>query len=421
MSFFQMLPQDPRGQLAEKLGLATGQGIGNYIQRQQQQEQLKNQQGKLASLLFGEQGSQYGDVPIEAQLKAADIQGRSALGQQKLQQQQQLAQQKYDQEQQQKQADKFLEGQDYETVKNTFGDKFADLWKSSPQGGKTELLKAGIESILRGQNIDDLLSKVESLKKRTKEEIPEDLPQIKKGNLPDAEFPKFDERPIGYTPKEWKQEKSQWRKENSPIFTENKNKISSSKRDELGIKNLSRINSSGKLPKGLGRILIDPNTGELRPYAQVVGLATPEAQEFSKELARFSTRAKDAFGSRVTNFDLSVFMRQFPNLLNTSEGRERILRLMEINNKLDFSYQNALDKIYKKYGIGNIPMEKADELAQALIKDETEKLKNEYLTAYEGKKTVENLSNKGYKEGQTATNTDTGEKYIFRNGKWEKQ
>lgn len=47
--------------------------------------------------------------------------------------------------------------QGYEIVKNNFGEKFADIWKTAPQGGKTELLKAALEMKQRGLNIEEMI------------------------------------------------------------------------------------------------------------------------------------------------------------------------------------------------------------------------------------------------------------------------
>lgn len=147
------------------------------------------------------------------------------------------------------------------------------------------------------------------------------------------------------------------------------------------------------MPEDLERFLINPSTGELYGLAQISGAASPETQEWLKETARFQNRAKDAFGSRVTNFDLISYMKQFPTLMNTPEGRERIISMMDINNQLDQLYEKALNQVYTKYGLSGIPQEKAEELAQSMISDDTERLHNEYLGFDELNKEEENKQN----------------------------
>ncbi len=279
-------------------------------------------------------------------------------------------------------ADQFLEKESYNKIKDTFGEKFADIWKAAPQGGKTELLKHGIDAKLRGADLNQLLEGVESPASQESNDLqqPPKMPQMKDGELPkEIEWPDYTRPPSGYTPKDWKDERKGWRKENSPIFLENKTKLQNSKRDEVSINKLDKLNKSRKIAEGFERTLINPETGEPYALAQLTGNISPETQEWVKEIARFQNRAKDAFGSRVTNFDLVSYMKQFPGLLNTNEGRKRIIEMMKINNKLDRIHESALEKVYQHYGLNGIPQEEADKLAQTMIKEETENLRNKYL------------------------------------------
>lgn len=270
----------------------------------------------------------------------------------------------------------------YNQVAEAFGDKFAKIWKAAPQGGKTELLKHGLDAKARGIDLQSLLEnvKIPEQPPSTQNQISEQIPQMKDGQIPkDFKWPDFIKAPQGYTPKDWREEKSTWRKENAPIFEQNKTRLKNVERDILGTKKLNKLNESKKLPEGMARIILDPDTGQVRGYAQLAGLANKETQEWVKEQARFQNRAKDTFGSRVTNFDLQSYMMQFPGLLNTYEGRKGILRMMEINYDLDKLYDTALNKVYQKYGLSGIPQEEADRLAQGMIEDETNRLHNEYL------------------------------------------
>lgn len=279
---------------------------------------------------------------------------------------------------QRNQADQFQEDQSYGKIKEAFGEKFANIWKAAPVGGKTELLKQGIDARLRGANVDQLLEGVQVPESISNEKELSPLPQMKDGQVPkELEWPDFTKRPGGYSPKDWIDERKTWRKENSPVFLENKTNLKNSKRDELDYNRLESL--SEKLPEGLERIVINPQTGEPYGVAQLTGKVSPSVQEWIKIISRFQNRAKDAFGSRVTNFDLMSYMKQFPGLLNNKEGRRRIIDLMKINNKLDGLYENSLNKVYQKYGLSGIPQEEADKLAQSLIQNETEKLNQDYL------------------------------------------
>lgn len=381
----QIIPERRKSSTSEKFGEAIGAGMNSlaqsYVEHLMQQEQKKleeekyNQQIQALNQMTGMDFTGIRDPKILEKGFELAIQGRNKASQIEAQNLNKLSQ---------LQGENELEQKNYETIKNTLGNKFADIWKAAPVGGKTELLKAGLEAKLRGGNLEEMLKDV-NLPQEFSEGISREnglhpTPQMKNGEIPkEFKWPNYSTRPVGYTPKEWNDERKVWRKDNNPLFESNKTKLKNNINDARDIKKLNQLNKSKKLPEGMGRAIINPETGDIRSIAQLAGLATPETQEWVKITSRFQNRAKDAFGSRVTNFDLQSYMKQFPGLLNTTEGRERILRMMTINNELDQSYEKALNKVYNKYGLSGIPPEEADRLAQEFIKDETERLENEYL------------------------------------------
>lgn len=119
-----------------------------------------------------------------------------------------------------------------------------------------------------------------------------------------------------------------------------------------GIKvRLSLLNQySEKLPKNMGRIIIDPDTGELQPLASLAGVANKETQAYVKTLNDFLSEAKNYFGGRVTNFDVQAFKSRLPGLLNTEEGRRLILKQMELINELEAAHVEGEEEALKHYG-----------------------------------------------------------------------
>lgn len=117
------------------------------------------------------------------------------------------------------------------------------------------------------------------------------------------------------------------------------------------INSLTKGNESKKLPAGLGKlVVIDPETGDIRPTAQLSGNINPETELYIKNLKQFLKGAKDFFGARVTNFDVSSFMQQLPSLLNSEQGRRVILKQMKLVNDLESVHANELDEGIKHYG-----------------------------------------------------------------------
>jgi len=268
---------------------------------------------------------------------------------------------------------------DYESYSKIFGKKFTDLWEASNPGARTELVREAWGAVMRGEDIEEKLNNIDIPKKPNKKNDIGPVPQMKNGKIPDDfDWPDYSKPKIGYTTKSWEGVMKEWRKENSPIYLKNKEHLANNKKDAIAIRDLKRLNK--EMPNDFSsRMLIDPETGDFYKTAQKLGLVPASVQEWQKTIARFQNRAKDAFGSRVTNFDLVSYMKQFPSLLNTEEGRERILRAMDINNQLDFLHETALQEVYRKYELDGIPFEAADKLAQQLIQDETDRLTAEYF------------------------------------------
>lgn len=92
----------------------------------------------------------------------------------------------------------------YQTVKERFGEKFANLYKSSPEGAKTQLITHALDAIQRGDNLSGLLDFAQ--------------PDMNTQQPDVIEGPK---KPPGITPKEWaKQKSTQLYEINKPILKE---------------------------------------------------------------------------------------------------------------------------------------------------------------------------------------------------------
>lgn len=242
----------------------------------------------------------------------------------------------------------------------------AQLYGSLSTGGKTAYAQMLIDKVQRGTFSPN------------EPERPEIYPETQPENVTSGEVEEFDfptVNPfIGLTPKEAVKKQNDLRKENIDIYKTSKEKARGLKTEERSLKQLERLNNTGKLPQGFGRININPKTGEiLFPAA-----TNPETQLFVKIINDFTTKAKDSFGARVTNFEIDRFMKRLPSLANTSSGRDLILKQMEIINNLDQVHQDSLKEVYGKYGLGNINAESAEQISENLRTPKEEKLLEEY-------------------------------------------
>lgn len=183
------------------------------------------------------------------------------------------------------------------------------------------------------------------------------------------------------------------------------------------IDSMTKVNESKKLPTGLGKlVVIDPDTGDIRPTAQLADKINPETQLYVKNLKQFLKGAKDFFGARVTNFDVSSFMAQLPSLLNNEQGRRVILKQMELVNELESIHANELDKGIKHYG------RKANYIDISRIVDERVANKEATLlgkidNVVDASKELQKMSNNQEKyRGSVLMQTDTGEWKAVKEG-----
>jgi hypothetical protein len=117
------------------------------------------------------------------------------------------------------------------------------------------------------------------------------------------------------------------------------------------INSMTQVNDGKYLPDGLSKlIIVDPESGDIRPTAQLLKIQNPQTELYVKNLKQWLKGAKDFFGARVTNFDVSSFMQQLPSLLNSEQGRRLILKQMKYVNDLESIHNNTLNEALKKYG-----------------------------------------------------------------------
>lgn len=259
----------------------------------------------------------------------------------------------------------------------------AQLAAIATTGGQTEILKNLLESRQRGPFIQEEM---------------------------EATPTKFvEEEDIGLTPKEKiKREEGRFAKQ-SEKYGELSEKASKLNQEQMRLQRLQELNEKGNLPKNLGRLNVNLKSGELVvPFA-----ASPDAQEFGKIVNDFLAGAKDTFGARVTNFEVNRFLRRLPSLLNTEEGRRRVLRQMEIINQInDLHNQSVLDQFDQAGGIRKIDFDVATRRGRKKVEDQVKELQKEYVTGKQSKEIEESV---------IAINPKTGEKIYLREGKWSRK
>lgn len=155
--------------------------------------------------------------------------------------------------------------------------------------------------------------------------------------------------PLKMTPAEEVKWGNQNQKENNKLLYDTRKKTDSTRGIGIRLNRLAVL--SDKVPDGLGRLVINPETGDPYPTAVLLKAGVnKETQDYTKTLNDFLIDAKEYFGGRVTNFDVQSFKSRLPSLLNTPDGRRLIIKQMQLLNDLQHIHGVTLEDGLKYYG-----------------------------------------------------------------------
>jgi hypothetical protein len=169
-----------------------------------------------------------------------------------------------------------------------------------------------------------------------------------------------------------------------------------------------------KFPSALSTAIFSKD-GEIRPTA--FALLSPEAQESIKLTVDQLTGAKDTFGARVTNFDVQTYMKRLPSLLNSPEGRRRVLRDLRLINKINRLHDTeVLNIIDEAGGAGKMPLSKAEALFKKKFKSQINDIRDEFINP--NRKSFKDSPDPSLYRGQLLIDEETGQKSRSNGKEW---
>jgi hypothetical protein len=256
------------------------------------------------------------------------------------------------------QGDSEIEDRDYSVIEDRWGKEAADIWRASDPGAKTELVRHFLNEEER--NKPGYIPGNEGFLT--------DLENEEQTNPKD----KIVDYDLGLTPKERTSRQNARYSTNLPLYQEAQKKLDAANAEEYHLDILEEL--SPRITT-LDKFNINPMTGELLiPQA-----GSEDAQRFVKTINDFTVHAKDSYGSRVTNFDLSQFMKRLPTLANSEEGRRQIIEQMKIINKMNLLREKTLQDVIDRHGgIRNIDFDKAQKLTDKKISKQMTDLKKQF-------------------------------------------
>lgn len=155
--------------------------------------------------------------------------------------------------------------------------------------------------------------------------------------------------------------------------------------------------------------------GELTPLAQAS--LSPEAQEAVKLITDEIKGARETFGARVTNFEAGTYLKTLPNLLNTPEGRRRVLRDLKIVNKLNRMEGEGVLNIIDSYGgAGKISISKAKRMYKKQNAKKIEEIRQEFINPE--KSNFSEMPDASMYDGRELEDPETGQTFISDGKEW---
>lgn len=143
-------------------------------------------------------------------------------------------------------------------------------------------------------------------------------------------------------------------KESSAIRKENAFKQTAKLREEVQNLEKGAIDSDMRLGK-LYNLAKKGNLVHPLTYSALkkVGLDLPafmnaDTQQFDELVTNFLRDAKNIFGSRVTNYEMSTFIKSIPSLQNTDAGKMKIIKNLKIYNAATKLRAQEMRKIIKE-------------------------------------------------------------------------
>lgn len=365
---------DPRSKLSDMLGMSLGEGIGNGLNTFFANRSLESvmhdkalegapQSKKLEAIRsalspYGEKGQEIFKQRMQIEQQEMneaqqDVLGRVVEGQKvsakdlsKLSPENQL---KVMQIQKNREVGKSV----YDSlIKSGYPEETARIWQNqmenAPTGGQSDVIRQVNDLIRRSKAGKGILGESPT-QAATSPNI--DIPGTNLGALP-LNFPELPES-LGTTPADMIRQNEYREKTNTPLYNETVDRLNALDDEYREVKHLQDLNDiPGALPTGIEKWNVDWDTGDLR----VKALATPEAQDYVKTIARMARRAKDFFPGRVTNFDLDQFKQGFPTLANSPEGRRLIAEQLALGNRIAYLKDETFKAAMDHYGSGADPV-----------------------------------------------------------------
>jgi|GEM_PF-6501355 len=217
-----------------------------------------------------------------------------------------------------------------------------------------------------------------------------------------------------------RQEEMPIKERNLKLFDESSSNLKSIDDADIAFTQLKNLSEKISKKEGqsfferLGRTYrFDPDTGSFSKIGKAT--STPEEERFIKLIADQTKNIKNDYGARITNLDMEVFLRRFPDLMMSPQGRRDILDTLDDYNQAKKLYNRAVKSTISE-NKGMIDPYELDIIVENKIEKPLENIRKR--VAERGLSTSENDVSSQFQEGDTASNKD-GQTIVYKGGKWQ--
>lgn len=177
--------------------------------------------------------------------------------------------------------------------------------------------------------------------------------------------------------RESRAEQTEINKETLDYYKETRKAAKAAKENNMRLDRMEELKNEGDLQNPLVYATLK------KFHLDIPALQSADSQEFVKLSNDFLRNAKDIFGARLTNLDVSTFLRIVPELSQSKEGMQRIIQNMRAFNEASHIRSNELTKVIKENN-GKRPAN-LDSLVEERISPQLDTIAERFKSGYESK------------------------------------
>lgn len=139
-------------------------------------------------------------------------------------------------------------------------------------------------------------------------------------------------------------------KETKPVYDEIYKEAKAARDNNKRLDRMEELIGRGNLTASGWASLLDTLSHGIGGYAKIDlhGLLHPDSQEFRKLSNDFVKSVKEVFGARVTQGEVNTFLTTVPSLMQSDDGKRRVISNLRSFNEAALARKNIADQIIKE-------------------------------------------------------------------------